>query len=116
MKENELLKITFNLALQVIEYSELLEKNKKYVIVRQLLKSGTSVDANSREAQGAESKADFIHKHKIAYKEAAETEYWLGLCTYSKDYPNPSSEILELLDSCQKLLGKIISTSKNNQK
>ena len=112
MKKNELLEITFQLALQTIEYCELLETKKKYVIARQLLKSGTSIGANSREAQGAESKADFIHKLKIAYKEAAETEYWLSLCTFSKNYPNPSNELLELLTSSQKLLGKIISSSK----
>ncbi len=112
MKENELLKVTFQLALQIIEYCELLEEKKKYVIARQLLKSGTSIGANSREAQGAESKPDFIHKLKIAYKEAEETNYWLGLCTFSKNYPNPPKELVGLLNSSQKLLGKIISTSK----
>lgn len=66
MKRNELLEVTMDLALQVILYCELLEQNRKYVIARQLLKSGTSIGANSREAQGAESKLDFIHKLKIA--------------------------------------------------
>ena len=57
-----------------------LEELKKYVISNQLLKSGTSVGANVREAQNCESKADFIHKFKIAAKDADETEYWLLLC------------------------------------
>lgn len=46
----------------------------------QLLKSGTSIGANVREAQSCESRADFIHKLKIAHKEAEETEYWFMLC------------------------------------
>ena len=111
-KRNELLEVTFQLALKVIEFSELLEENRKYVIARQLLKSGTAVGANSKEAQGAESRADFIHKLKIAYKEAEETSYWLSLCNYSKDYPNPSTELEKLLDSSIRLLGRIIASAK----
>ncbi|WP_317131743.1 four helix bundle protein [Maribacter flavus] len=76
MRKNELLEVTFKLALLIIAYSEELEKAGKYVIARQIMRSGTSIGANSREAQGAESRPDFIHKLKIAYKEAQETEYW----------------------------------------
>ena len=50
------------------------------VIGRQLLRSGTSIGANYREANRAESREDFAHKVAIAVKEAAETEYWLLLC------------------------------------
>jgi four helix bundle protein len=77
-------------------------EKRKYVIARQILKSGTSIGANIRESQGAESKADFTHKLKIAAKEAEETEYWLLLCEKSKDYPNPSELKTKLL-SLQKL-------------
>jgi four helix bundle protein len=49
-------------------------------IGRQLLKAGTSVGANYREANRAESKSDFIHKIGIAEKEASKTNYWLELC------------------------------------
>lgn len=79
-KRNEILELSFDFALQLIDYCELLEEKRKYVIARQLLKSGTSVGANIREAQNAESNQDFIHKLKIAAKEADETEYWLLLC------------------------------------
>jgi four helix bundle protein len=65
-KDNIIIKLTLEFALDIIEYSELLEEHRKYVIARQLLKSGTSIGANIREAQNAESKADFIHKMKIA--------------------------------------------------
>lgn len=111
-KKNEVLDLSFELAVQIVEFSEELENLKKFVIARQLLRSGTSVGANIREAQSAESKADFIHKLKIAHKEAIETEYWLELVKAGKSYPSPSPEIMELLISIQKLLNSIISTSK----
>ena len=68
---------TFDFAVKIIEYCELLESHKKFVISNQLLKSGTSIGANVSEAQNAESRADFIHKIKLAAKEANETNYWL---------------------------------------
>ena len=112
-KENLIVKLSFEFALDIIEYSELLEELRKYVIARQLLKSGTSIGANVREAQNAESKADFIHKMKIAAKEADETEYWIILCEMSRNYPN--NEILkEKLKSIISILSKIISTSKSH--
>jgi four helix bundle protein len=60
-------------SLSIIKFAERLEADKKFVIARQLLKSGTSIGACSIEAQSAESKADFVHKLKIADKEALET-------------------------------------------
>lgn len=111
-KENLIVKMTMEFSLKVIEYSELLEEHKKYVISRQILKSGTSIGANVREAQNAESKADFVHKMKIAAKEADETEYWLILCELSKNYPKHGN-LLELLQSIINILSKIISSSKS---
>ncbi len=112
-KDNLIVKLTLEFALDIIEYSESLEEKRKYVIARQLLKSGTSIGANVREAQNAESKADFIHKLKIAAKEADETEYWLILCQLSKNYPK--NEILhEKIKSILNILSKIISTSKSH--
>ena len=109
--ENLIVKLTLEFALEIVEYSELLEEKRKYVIARQLLKSGTSIGANVREAQNAESKSDFIHKLKIAAKEADETKYWLTLCEMSKSYPK--NELLkEKLQAIINILSKIISTSK----
>lgn len=111
-KDNLIVKLSLEFALEIIEYSEHLEDCKKYVIARQLLRSGTSIGANVREAQNAESKADFIHKLKIATKEADETEYWLLLCELSKTYPK--KELLkEKLLAIINILSKIISTSKS---
>lgn len=115
-QRNEVLALGFEFALMIIAYAEALEKNKKYVIGRQLLKSGTSIGANIREAQSCESELDFIHKLKIAHKEALETEYWLDLCLHASSYPNPEGAFKDKLLSIQKLLNKIISTIRSNIK
>ena len=111
MKENKILAISFEFALAIIDFSDLLENDKKYVIARQLLKAGTSIGANVREAQNSESKADFIHKMKIAAKETDETEYWLELCRQSENYPNPDKLLIQIAE-IKKLLNTIISTMK----
>ena len=111
-KENLIVDLRTDFALMIIDYCEALEEKRKFVIANQLLKSGTSIGANINEAQNAESKADFVHKLKIAAKEADETTYWLKLCRLSKSYPNPQPEITEKLTSINNVLSKIISTSK----
>ncbi|QCR21352.1 four helix bundle protein [Pontibacter sp. SGAir0037] len=111
IEENPIVNKAFKFALEIIQYTDALEADKKYVIANQLLKSGTSIGANIWESQHAESKADFIHKLKIAAKEAKETEYWLLLCSYSKAFPAVTDKLERLLE-IQKLLSKIISTSK----
>ena len=94
--------------------SESLRKLKKFEMASQIFRSGTSIGANIREAQNAESKADFIHKFKISAKEADELEYWLMLCEQSKHYPNPDKNLLTDLKSIIKVISKIISSSKKN--
>src|SRR6476661_1359661 len=88
IESNPLLKHTMLFSLMVIDYCEVLNRSGKYIISNQLLKSATSIGANAMEAQNAESKADFIHKIKIAAKEADETQYWLSLCEFSSEYPD----------------------------
>ena len=110
-KKNIIVEKTLEFSLLIMDYAELLESQKKYVLARQLLKSGTSIGANVREAQNAESKADFIHKMKIAAKEADETEYWLSLCQLSKHYPD-CKMLQEKMVEVIKILSKIISSSK----
>ena len=112
-KRNEILELSFEFALDIIKYSEELDNQRKYVISRQLLRSGTSIGANVREAQSPHSRADFISKLVIAAKEANETEYWLLLCQKSQGYPDPG-KLLDNILSIKKLLSKIISTSKGN--
>ena len=112
-KENLIVKLTLEFALEIISYTELLELHKKYVLAKQLLRSGTSIGANIKEAQNAESKLDFIYKIKIAAKEADETEYWLTLCKLSNNYPSPDL-LKEKLKSIINIISNIISTSKSN--
>jgi four helix bundle protein len=69
---------------------------KKFALSNQFFKSGTSIGANAREAQNAESKADFVHKFKISAKEVEETEYWLLLCQHSKKLPDTTELLADL--------------------
>ena len=111
IEKNVILKLTFDFSLLVIDYCGRLEEKKKFVISRQLLRSGTSIGANSFEAQHTQSKGDFIHKIKIVAKECDETQYWLLLCDYSKDYPD-CKILLQKQKEVRKVLNKILSTSK----
>ncbi len=110
-RPNIILDKTIQFSLDIIRYCEILESERKYVIARQLLKSGTSIGANTFEAQNAESKNDFIHKFKIAAKEIDETEYWIELCNHSENYPT-NQELLDNLKEIANIINKIISSSK----
>lgn len=80
MKENAILDKSKAFALRVIRlYQHLCETKKEYILSKQVLRSGTGIGANAKEAAHAQSKADFYAKMYIAYKEANETEYWLEL-------------------------------------
>ncbi len=109
--KNLILNLTFELSVSVIDYCGLLDEMKKFTTSNQLLRSATSIGANVREAQNAESKNDFIHKFKIAAKEADETEYWLHLCQKANGLPNPD-HLLKLLNPIMKIINKIITTTK----
>ncbi|WP_239057356.1 four helix bundle protein [Muricauda sp. TY007] len=111
--DNTILVKSFEFAKNIVEYGEKLESIRKFVVANQVLKSGTSIGANIKEAQNAESKADFVHKMKIAMKEAEETEFWLFLCNELNNYPSAEKLLAELFDII-KILNKIISTSKRN--
>ena len=110
MSQNIVLDKSLDFAGQIVQFSERLRKQKHLEIRSQVLRSGTSIGANIFEAQGAESKADFRHKLKIAYKEAWETKFWIKLCLKSESLPNPEN-LLDQLESIIKLLGKIISST-----
>ena len=111
---NLIMDLTFQFSLDRVVFTEVLEEKRKYVLAKQLFKSGTSIGANVREAQSGESKNDFIHKLKIFAKEAEETEYWLLLCKHSPLLPNPG-KLLNDIGSIKRVIGKIISTSKNGK-
>ena len=110
IEKNPLLKLSMAFSLEMIDYCKKLNEHKKFVISKQLLRSATSIGANSMEAQNPESKADFIPKMKVAAKEACETQYWLILCEQSHGYPLPSG-LLNKLEELNRILGSIISTA-----
>lgn len=118
MKENAIKTKSFAFSLRMVKlYKILLQDKKEFVLSRQLLRSGTAIGALIREAEHAESRADFIHKMAIAQKEANETEYWLDLLFFSEflsqeEFKLFKNEIMEL----KKILSSIIITSKNNLK
>ncbi len=105
---------TFKFALEIIKISKLLLQKNEFVLSKQLLRAGTSIGANVREALNAESTADFIHKFSIAQKECDETLYWLELLMESGFADRnilqiTSTEAAEIL----KIIKSIIITSKS---
>lgn len=117
LQDNLIVDKTFQFAVSVLQLVRKLQDSKNFVIANQLLKSGTSIGANVRESQNAESLADFIHKFKIAAKEADETEYWILLCKEAfKDIDLEEIEnLLVEIKGIQKIITKIIASSKNKQ-
>ena len=116
-KENVIKSKSFELALRIVKLFKYLQEKKEFVLSKQVLRSGTSIGAMVREAEHAESKADFIHKLAIAQKEANETSYWLELLNKAEYI---TSEMFGSVDSdlqeIQKLLSSIIMTSKSRAK
>src|SRR6056297_2176641 len=111
-RENIIKNKSFAFALRVVKLYKILQENKEFVLSKQVLRSGTSIGALVREAEHAESKADFIHKMAIAQKEANETLYWLELLSQSEYlektmFDSFESDLIEI----QKLLSSIILTS-----
>ena len=111
IENNPLLKLSFEFSILILEYCDSLDQLKKYAISKQLIRSGTSIGANAMEAQNAESKADFIHKIKIAAKEEDETQYWIALCDFANGYPETKIIDLRLIE-LQKIINAILGTTK----
>ncbi len=101
-------------ALQIIKTcNEIKNQKKESVLTNQLIRSGTSIGANIREANFAHGKADFIAKLQIALKECSESEYWLELLIES-GYLN-NKESLEKCIEIKRLLISSINTAKKNK-
>jgi four helix bundle protein len=118
MSENVIKTKSFQFAVQIVKtYQKLSSEKKEYVLSKQLLRSGTSIGANVREAINAQSPADFIHKFAIAQKECDETLYWLELLNETNyiaetDFKTMHTDASELL----KIIRSIILTSKQKGK
>lgn len=117
MKSNIIKDKSYNFAIRIVKLSRFLKENKnEFTLSKQALRSGTAIGALVREAEQAESKADFIHKLAIALKEANETEYWIDLLKDTnylndKEYLSIHNELKDIL----KLLTSIIKSAKNSK-
>jgi len=118
MPSNVVKEKSYSFALRIIKLYQYLEKTHKYFpLSKQVLRSGTSIGANIEEADGAQSKRDFIAKLQISYKEAKETHYWLRLLR-DTDYLN-KEQAQSILSDCEeiiRLLNAILKRSKSNEK
>ena len=116
MKENIIKHKSFEFAVRIVKlYQYLSEQKREFVLSKQLLHSGTSVGAMVREAEHAESKADFKHKMAIAQKEINEAIYWLELLKTTdylthEQYESLNADAVEII----KLVTSIIKTAKTN--
>jgi four helix bundle protein len=109
---------TFEFAVRIIKLCQHLDKTAGVprTLSNQLLRAGTSVGANIEEAQGGQSRADFISKNAIALKEARETHFWLRLLIASRILPESDlSELRDEADEIKRILGSIVVKAKRNR-
>lgn len=107
---------SLNFAIRIVRLYQFLAREKQeYTLSKQLLKSGTSVGANIREALRGQSRQDFIAKMNISLKEISETEYWLELL-YKTDYIacDAFESIFADCRELTKLLTSIVKTARVN--
>lgn len=114
--DNVILRKTYNFAVRIVRLHQVLvSEDQEYILSSQILKSGTSIGANSKEAIGGQSRKDFKSKLSIAYKEARETHYWLRLLR-DTGYLEPqlAKSLLTDCNEILKIIGSIIKTLKNS--
>jgi four helix bundle protein len=119
MKTNILKEKTFEFAVRTVRlYQYLTDTKKEFVMSKQILKSGTSIGANYREAQNAESKSDFAHKLGICQKECDETMFWLELLVRTDYIDNRMFESLhqDASENLRMIKSAILTTKKNHKK
>jgi four helix bundle protein len=114
MEDNAILVKSKALAIRIVRlYRYLCEQSNEYILSKQLLRSGTSIGANVKEAQRAQSKRDFTAKMNIASKEASETEYWLELL-HETGYLN-ETEFQSIYADCEEVIRLLVSIVKSSQ-
>lgn len=115
MAESILKLKSYNFAIRIVNLSKYLVSDKKeFILSKQILKSGTSIGALIREAEFAQSKADFINKMSISLKEANETDYWLDLLK-DTHYLN-KADYIDLKSECRELISILVSSIKTSKK
>ncbi|MDL2217439.1 four helix bundle protein [Christensenellaceae bacterium OttesenSCG-928-M15] len=115
MKDNIVLEKSKAFAVRIVRlYQYLCEQKKEYVLSKQLLRSGTSVGANVREAVRGQSRPDFISKMNIALKEISESEYWLELLVETEYIT--AAEFGSIHKDCEELIKLLVSIVKTSRK
>ena len=116
IKDNVIEYKTYSFANRIVKaYRYLTKEQKEFILSKQLLRSGTAIGALVREANFAQSNADFINKMSIALKEANETKYWLSLLYDNEYIDNPSFQsIFEEAKEVTAILVSIVKTTKEN--
>lgn len=114
MGERDVEQRTFEFSLRIVRLCKALQKDRVgKILMNQVLRSGTSIGANVEEAQGAQSKADFIAKTSIARKEARETRYWLRIITESELQPREMMPpITQEAEEIMKIVSAIIVSAR----
>jgi len=114
MKESIVQKKSFEFSLKIISLYKKLQKEKEFIISRQLLRSGTSIGANVEEALAGQNKKDFTAKMSISSKEARETKYWLRLLKQSELTSIDVNSLILDNDELIRILTSIVKTSQQN--
>lgn len=110
-KESVIQKKSFDFAVDIVNLYKQLSKNNDSIILKQLLRSATSIGANVQEGSAGQTKRDFITKMSIASKEARETLYWLKLIIRTNYYSVDFEKYYKDCDELVKILTKIVKTS-----
>jgi four helix bundle protein len=109
---------TFAFAVRIVKLCQSLDSHPTVSrpLVRQLIRSGTSVGANVEESQAAQSRADFVHKLEIALKELRETRYWLRLLVATNILPEQRlTGLISESEEILRVIGKIVVNTKKNK-
>jgi four helix bundle protein len=117
-KGRSIVERTFEFAVKTVKLADTLARRSRIgeKLASQLIKSGTSIGANVEEAQAAESRADFIHKYRIALKEARETKYWLRLIVATNLVAEKSVAGLRVeADEISRVIAQIIINTKKKR-
>jgi four helix bundle protein len=114
MAENVLKDKSYSFAIEVVKTAEqIVNQRKEYILSKQFMRSGTAIGALIREAEFAQSRADFINKMSVALKEANETIYWLNLL---KDTNYITIEAFEKLSGmCKEVLAILVASIKTSK-
>ncbi len=106
---------SYSFAIHIVRLAQFLREEKnEFILSKQVLRCGTAIGALIREAEFAQTKADFIHKMTIALKEANETDYWISILK-DTEYIN-AKQYDSLCSRCGELIAMLIATVKTGKK